>query len=104
MKLLDIAFGKKKPENATQDTPRTATRKPATMKSKSVPVNTDKAEFWKLEFTETHAQTLPGSVCADDKHDFMRPYPLKCRKFGLECKRDSELTGKYMGNYFDGVT
>ncbi len=45
-----------------------------------------------------------GVICADGRHDFIRPYPFRCRKCGLSCTCGDEQISKYMGSFFDGST
>lgn len=45
-----------------------------------------------------------GKICADDAHDFVSPYPFRCRKCGLSCRCREQEINKYLGSYFNGST
>lgn len=43
-------------------------------------------------------------ICEDNNHDFVRPYPLTCRKCGLTIPWNEQNLCKYMGSYFENVS
>lgn len=42
-------------------------------------------------------------TCSRQAHDFVRPYPLTCRKCGLTLQWDAHHIETYMGSWFDGA-
>jgi len=67
--------------------------------------------IWKKKIAENLRENAPQHcpqrarrACANGRHDFIRPYPLLCRKCGLPCTCTEEEIGKYMGSFFDGST
>lgn len=45
-----------------------------------------------------------GQTCRDNCHDFVRPYPLRCKKCGLTLQWDNQHISKYMGSYFENIS
>ena len=43
-------------------------------------------------------------ICMDNDHDFVRPYPLTCRKCGLILRWNEQNIRKYIGSYFENVS
>lgn len=103
MKLFDILLGKKKAKPSKGNVPITPVRHPPEKKpstdisSKTLPQKQPPQKKPERE------PVFRGLVCANDAHDFIRPYPLSCRKCGLTLQWDSAYIGKYMGSYFEDV-
>lgn len=88
----------KQPEISTRNDPSTGDRAPqpiSTIQKKAPDIQLQSSpEIWLPPFSET--------PCPNDGHNFIRPYPLKCRKCGLQLQWNEEEIEKYMGSYFDG--
>lgn len=114
MKLFDILLGKKKKtQNIGQKSSSTPTRHPAArtassaVQVKSLPKKQPDTSRSTLRPKDPHTPesvVFQGLRCRDDNHDFVRPYPLTCRKCGLALQWDSDSIGKYMGSYFEDVS
>ena len=114
MKLFDILLGKKKKtQNIDQKSSTAPTRHPAArtassaVQVKSLPKkqpDTGRSALRSQDFYASEPVIFQGQRCGDDNHDFVRPYPLTCRKCGLTLQWDSDSIGKYMGSYFENVS
>ena len=113
MKLLDIIFGeKKKAKKSVQHALCTVARKPAEAKPR---LDKHFEDLPKKQPAATNAKGQPrvdpvtaepvfrGPICADDEHDFVHPYPHKCRKCGLPLQWNEDNISQYMGSYIDGT-
>lgn len=52
---------------------------------------------------ETCLPAFSKTPCPNNSHDFLRPYPFRCRKCGLPLRWKEAEIERYMGSYFDGT-
>ena len=102
MKLFDMLFGKKNAKTK-KTTPSSPVRHPPVKKAPSAAL--DAFPNKQPAPARPERQSLVrGPLCADNAHNFIRPYPLTCNKCGLPLQWDSQHIERYMGSYFDGIS
>lgn len=112
MKLLDRLLGKKKTQDMAQTASMKPLKHPATRKLnsgaqiKSLPQK--QPDICQSALRPLNPNTVEQGVfqcqtCKDNNHDFVRPYPFKCRKCGMALSLDSDHLRRYMGSYYDGT-